>query len=212
MQAKDSSIYLDQYETGSNPDYNVHLASLTSNNNNSHIYIWLADSTLINHIACWHKLFSSYEQTLDATVYRVGGKIIQVEGCRTISLEAQYRVHTCILRLQNVRYIPLNKYNIFALGRWDSQEQRYQTLNGKITLYNCQNMPVLKGYKILSNIYKFHLVPKDLSNVTNTKTYVFTINKPKQSWETWHCCFSYINYKGLKQLYYNKLTDGLMVE
>ena len=121
MQAKDSSIYLDQYETGSNPNYDVYLASLASNDDNSRMYVWLADSALTNYIACQHELFSLYEQTPDTTIHRIGGKIIQVEGHRTVSLKAQCRVHTCILHLQNIKYIPLNKYNIFALGRWDSQ-------------------------------------------------------------------------------------------
>ena len=85
------------------------------------MYVWLADSALTNHIVCWYKLFSLYEQTLDATIHGVGGKIIQVEGHRTVSLKAQCGVYICILHLQNVKYIPLNKYNIFTLGRWDSQ-------------------------------------------------------------------------------------------
>ena len=38
------------------------------------------------------------------------------------------------------------------------------------------------------------------------------INKPKQSWKTWHHHFGYISYKGLKQLYHNKLTNGLVVD
>ena len=127
------------------------LASLTSNEV-SHMYDWLADSESTNHITNWHEFFSSYEPTPGATIQGVEGKIIQIEGHGTIKLTAKYGTCEWILHLENVSYIPSNKYNIFALGRWDSQGQRYQVSNGELILFNRQNVPVLKGQKVTSHI------------------------------------------------------------
>jgi hypothetical protein len=74
-----------------------------------------------------------------------------------IILIAQHRTQKCVLNLRNVNYIPINKYNIFALGRWDSCRRKYKVFDGELMLYNHQNAPVLRGHKITSNIYKFYL-------------------------------------------------------
>jgi GAG-pre-integrase domain len=190
----------DQFLIDPNYNYDVNFAS-PAYNEDARMYDWLADSRLTNHIACWRNLFSSYEQTPDTTVHGVGGKIIQVAGRETVSLTAQYGSQKRILHLENVNYILSNKYNIFALGKWDSQGCRYQACNGELILFNRQNVPVLKGQKINSNIYKFNLVPCDTSHSTNNKIYTFTTNKPKQPWEIWHHRFGHISYGGLKKLY-----------
>jgi len=88
---------------------------------------------------------------------------------------------THTLQLENVNYIPTNKYNIFTLGRWDSQGRRYEVLKSKLILYNHLDVPVLK-VKIASNIYKFKLM---LIN-TNETNYIFSCQELKQTWETWH--------------------------
>ena len=201
----------DQFLIDPNYDYDVNLAS-PAYNEDARMYDWLADSGSTNHIACRRDLFSSYEQTPDATVHGVGGKIIQVAGRGTVSLTARYGSRKRILHLENVNYIPSNKYNIFALGRWDSQGRRYQACNGELILFNRQDMPVLKGQKINSNIYKFNLVPCDASRSTNDKIYTFTTNEPKQPWEIWHHRFGHISYGGLKKLYQEQLIDGLTVD
>ena len=115
------------------------------------------------------------------------------------------RKHT--LRLENVNHIPSNKYNIFALGRWDSQGRRYEALKGKLTLFNCLDVPVLKGLKIASNIYKFKLTPIN----TNKINYTFLCQELKQTWETWHWHFGHVSYKGLKKIQEDKLVDGFTV-
>jgi len=90
---------------------------------------------------------------------------------------AQYGMHKCTLQLENVNYIPSNKYNIFTLGRWDSQGRRYKVSKGELILFNCLDVPVLKGLKIASNIYKFELMPIN----TNEISYTFSSQENKQT-------------------------------
>jgi hypothetical protein len=103
-------------------DYNVQYGNLAANSSD-HMYNWLVDIGSTNHILNWHENFSSYEPTPEATIHGVSGKITQVMGCGTVILTAQYGTQKHTLHLENVNYIPSNKYNIFALGRWDNQGQ-----------------------------------------------------------------------------------------
>jgi hypothetical protein len=139
-------------------DYNVQYENFAANES-AHMYDWLADTGSTNHISNRRELFSSYEPMLEATVHGVGSKITQVAGRGTINLIAKYGTRKRTLRLENVNHIPSNKYNIFALGRWDSQGWRYQASNGELKLFDRHDVPVLKGHKITTNIYKFQLTP-----------------------------------------------------
>jgi hypothetical protein len=192
-------------------DYNVRFANVATNTDD-HLYDWLADTGSTNHITYRCELFSTYEPTLGVTVHGVGGKITQVAGHGTVILTTQYGMRKHTLRLEKVNHIPNNKYNIFALGRWDSQGRRYQASNGELTLYNRNNIPILQGCKIASNIYKFILAPADASTETNHQIYTFSCNKTKQSWETWHRRFGHVSYKGLCQLHDKQLLDGFTVD
>jgi len=168
----------------------------------------LVDSRSTNHITNRRELYSSYEPMPGATVHGVSGKISQVARQGTILLAAQYETCKHTLQLENVNYIPLNKYNIFALGRWDSQGRRYEVSKGKLILFNHLDVPVLKGLKIASNIYKFKLMPIN----TNEISYTFSSQENKQTWEIWHQHFGHVSYKGLKKLHNNKLLDGFTVD
>ena len=172
------------------------------------MYDWLVDSGSTNHITNWWELYSSYEPTLGATVHRVSGKITLVAGRGIQLLTAQYRTQRHILQLENVNYIPTNKYNIFTLGRWDSQGRRYEASKGEIILFNCLDVPVLKGLKITSNIYKFKLMPID----TNKTNYTLLCKEVKQTWEIWHQHFGHVSYRGLKKLQKDKLLNGFIVD
>jgi hypothetical protein len=190
-------------------DHDMHYASICSNES-ARMYDWLADTGSTNHIANWRDLFSSYEPTPEATVYGVGGKITSVVGRGTITLIAQYGTRKRVLNLTNVNYIPTNKYNIFALGRWDSCGRKYKASDGKLTLYNRQNAPVLKGQKIASNIYKFRLYTRAMKQMDIQ--YTFASTEQKQSWETWHRRFGHISYTGLKYIQSKRLVDGFTVD
>jgi hypothetical protein len=163
------SLYLSDH-TYDDEMYQANLAA----NESSRMYDWLADSGSTHHITNRREIFSSYEPTPEATVHGVGGKIIKVLGRGTVMLSAQFGSRKRILRLERVNYIPSNKYNIFALGRWDSQGRRYQASKGVLTLYNAQDVPILCGNKISSHIYKFHLLPADETNLLNSKYYTFS--------------------------------------
>jgi len=192
------------FENISDPNVYTNVAT----NESTHMYDWLADSRSTNHITNRWELYSSYEPMLGATVHEVGGKISQVAGWGTILLTAQYGTCKRTLRLENINYIPSNKYNIFALGRWDSQGRRYEASKGELILFNRLDVPVLKGLKIASNIYKFKLTPIN----TNKISYTFLSQENKQTWEIWHWRFGHVSYKGLKRLHNNKLLDGFMVD
>jgi hypothetical protein len=181
-------------------DYNIQYGNLATNTND-HMYDWLADTESTNHISNWHEIFSLYKPTPKATIHSVSGKIIQIAGCGTVILITQYGTQKHTLCLEKVNYIPSNKYNIFALSRWDSQGQRYQVSNSKLTLYDCYNVSVLKRHKITLHIYKFRLSPINAPLLTNNKVYTFFCNKSKQTWETWHKHFGHVSYKGLKKLH-----------
>jgi hypothetical protein len=107
-------------------------------------------------------------------------------GRGSIILKAQYDTRERTIHLEHVNYIPTNKYNILALGRWDSQGRRYEASGGQLILYNRQNIPILKGPKIASNIYKFTLRPIYASTPMDNKIYSFSTNEANQTWETWH--------------------------
>ena len=61
---------------------------------------------------------------------------MHADGHGTITVKARFGNRITHLRLQNVLYVPTNKYNLFALGKWDSNGQMYQGHTGKLILYN----------------------------------------------------------------------------
>ena len=76
---------------------------------------------------------------------------------------------------------------------------------GELTLYKRNNIPVLKGSKLASNLYRSNLQP----NAKSTNS--FSSTPPNQSWETWHRRYGHVNYDDLKKLYKNNLVDGFNV-
>ena len=190
-------------------DIDMFLASSNQSNINVPIYDWLADSASTHHISNRHELFHTFEPTPGATVHGVGGKTSQIMGCEEISLNAQCRSQNRTLNLNNVNYIPSNKYNIIALGRWVTDGRKCSMSDDVVTLYNRHGTPILKGPKVASNMYKFTLTP---NTTINTTKFTFTSENNNQNWESWHRRFGHVSYKGLKRLYDDKLVDGFAVD
>ena len=140
-------------------DIDMYLTSSTDNDDASRVYDWLADLSSTHHITNRREFFQSYEPMPEATIHGVGGAISKVKGRGTITLNARHGKHMQTLILENVNHIPSNKYNIFALRRWDNKGHKYQASSCKLTPFDRNGIPVLKGPKIASNIYKFHLEP-----------------------------------------------------
>ena len=94
--------------------------SIPFENDNSHMYSmsgWpILDLQITSRTGM---LFITFKPTLEATILRVGGKISSIEGQGTVPLTACNGVCKCTIKLEQVNYIPSNKYNIFALGLWD---------------------------------------------------------------------------------------------
>jgi transposase InsO family protein len=189
----------------------MYLTNLAANEA-SRLYDWLADSGSTNHITNRRDIFSSYEPTPDATVQGVGNKIVKIVGRGTVLLTAQYGTRKRLLKLERVQYIPSNKYNIFALGRWDTQGRRYQAANGALVLYNKDDVPIVRGDKISSHLYKFKLLPANETDILDTKYYTFSCREPLQTWETWHRRFGHVSYDGLRKLHTKRLIQGFTVD
>ncbi len=85
----DHTILTDDLFVNDISDQNVNVSYLAANKTDR-MYNWLADTGSTNHITNRREIFSSYEQTPEATVHGVGGKIIQVAGQGTVTLIAQY--------------------------------------------------------------------------------------------------------------------------
>ena len=192
-------------------DDDLYLANITANEN-SHMYDWLADTGSTNHIVNSCELFVTYESTPDATICGVGSKNTQVLGRGTVKLIAQYGMRKHLLRLENVNYIPANKYNILTLGRWDTNGCRYQASDGTLTLYDHQNVPILNRSKFASHLYKFCLQPANEDKNINSNKFTFSSHEGLQSWETWHQRFGHVSYNSLKKLHSRNLLHGFTVD
>ena len=188
-------------------DYNMHYGTAFENDT-SRMYEWLADTRSTNHIAKERDLFTTYETTRDAFVLGVGGNRTKIEGRGTIILAARYGKQIRSLRLERVNHIPSNKYNILALGKWETNGRSYSALHGKLTLYNREQIPILQGLKVATNLYYFSL---ERNKKRNKLTYAFSNSEPLQSWEIWHRRFGHISYAGLKQLHKNNMVDGFNI-
>ena len=93
----------------------------------------------------------------DAKVYGVGRRETKIEGHGMINLVTQYGERSTTLRLEHVNFIPSNKYNILSLGRWETNGCLYVAEDNELTLYNKQQVPILKGSKVSCILYKFML-------------------------------------------------------
>ncbi len=187
-------------------DYQAH----TAVNADSCMYDWLADSGSTTHITNQRQLFIKYESTPNAIIYGIGNNVTQALGRGVISLNAQYGERKTTINLEKVLYIPGNKYNILALGRWDTEGRKYTATDGALTLYDRRGTPVLTGQKLTSHLYKLRLTPNKITKASN-KSYALSCTEPKQSWETWHRRFGHVSYKGLKLLFHKNLVDGFTV-
>jgi len=166
-------------------------------NESAHMYDWLADSRSTHHISNCHELFTFFEPIPNATPLGIKGKIISIKNKGTIKMITQYGTWEHILCLENVSYIPMNKYNIFTLDRWDCLECQYQAKDSNLILYNCQNLPMLKRSKIALYIYMFKMEQLDMLNIFHMKSYIFSCTETKQPWEIWHRQFRHISYDRL---------------
>ena len=106
----------------SNSDKDVNMAD--ANDINAHNYDWLANSGSTLHITNQKKYYQTYIPT-SHIIKGVRGKQTHAEGHGTVILCAQHKDNITNLKLQNVLYVPTNKYNLFALGKWDTNGRMY---------------------------------------------------------------------------------------
>jgi gag-pre-integrase-like protein/Pol polyprotein len=139
----------------------------------------------------------------------VGGKQTHAEGHGDIILHMRHKDRITDLKLKDILYVPQNKYNLFALSKWDFNGRIYQGHDNKLTLFNKDHKVIVISLKIDQNLYKFafEVIKCDPDSYT---AYVLT-NQITQSWEVWHKCFGHISYKSLYGLHNRQLCEGFDV-
>ena len=149
-----------------------------------------------SHITNRRDAFLSHQPTHDTLIEGVGSSIARAEGKGTIELESQCGGKEYVLRLQDVLYVPNNKYNIFSLGRCTAVGGQIFAKDGTLSLISNSGKCVAQGTKTENNLYKMR----------------FTIRKPTASWETWHKRYGHIGYADLQKLLDNRLVEGFAVD
>jgi hypothetical protein len=151
-------------------------------------YNWLADSATTSHVCNRREAFMSFHPLTATKVTGVGNLETKAEGRGTVILTSWCNSHKYILKLENVLYIPNNRNNLIALGKWDQGGRRFQGEGGVLTLTTKDGTSVAKGTKVGNNLYKMKVAvrePKSKPPKTITPQ-IFSISQPAQSWEMWH--------------------------
>jgi Pol polyprotein len=112
---------------------NVNMAKLNVNAGPN--YDWLADNSSTLHITNKMEYYSIYTPKT-YIIKGIGAKQMHTEGHGDIILCTRHKDRIIDLKLKDVLYVPQNKYNLFALGKWDSDGRIYQGCDNKLTLFN----------------------------------------------------------------------------
>jgi hypothetical protein len=147
----------------------------------------------------------------------VGNVKAEALGRGTVELTSSCNGHNYILKLEDVLYIPTNRNNLIALGKWDKAGGRYIGGGGVLTLITKDGISVARGTKIENNLYKMNVAIRKPNNTTYPKATIatpqtFSANEPAQSWETWHKRFGHTSYGRLQQMLDNNLVEGFGVD
>ncbi len=105
----------DDLINSSNLDVNMAEMNVSADSN----YDWLADSRSTLHITKNKELYHTY-MSKQHIIKGIEGKEMHVEGHGNIILQACHNTKITDLKLKDVLYVPTNKHNLFALGKWDT--------------------------------------------------------------------------------------------
>ena len=179
-------------------------------------YDWLADSATMSHVCNQREAFRDFHQLSATNVTGVGNTTVEAQGRGTIELISKYKNREHILQLHNVLYIPNNKNNLIALGKWDKNRRKFKGENGTLTLIATNGVPVAQGSKVGNNLYKMRVAIRDTKEITpraiQTNPHIFSLNGPVQNWETWHKRFGHTSYSRLQYMLDNNLVQGFTVD
>jgi len=158
--------------------------------------------------------FMNYQPLKGKQVQDVSNLVTQAEGQGTVQIELNISGKKYISTLDNVLYIPTNRYNLLALKWWDKFDGHIEVHHRKLSLITdiCQVAAI--GEWMNANLYQMNVkvLKPDQPCDTSIKTYAYTTHKSPQSWEIWHRQFGHISYEGLKYLLDKELVDGLQVD
>jgi len=150
-----------------------------------------------SHITNRRDAFVSYQPAHDTLIEGVGSSIARAEGRGTIELASECGGKEYVFRLQDVLYVPNNKYNIFSLGWWTAVGGQVFAKDGTLSLISSSGKCAAQGTKTENNLYKM----------------CFTIRKPTiHSWETWHKRYGHIGYADLQRLLDNRLVEDFAID
>jgi hypothetical protein len=146
----------------------------------------------------------------------VGNVKTKAAGRGTVELISSCNGRKYILQLEDVLYIPMNRNNLIALGKWDKAGGHYIGGGGALTLITKDGTSVAWGTKVENNLYKMK-VAIHKPNITIPKAMVatpqcFVANEPAQSWKTWHKRFGHISYSRLQHMLDKNLVEGFSVD
>jgi hypothetical protein len=120
-------------------------------------YHWLADSATTSHVSNRREAFTTFHPLIDTIVSGVGNVKAKAEGRGTVELISSCSGHNYILELRDVLYIPSNRNNLIALGKWDKLGGRYAGGGGALTLITKDGTTVARGTKVENNLYKMEV-------------------------------------------------------
>ena len=150
-----SEITFDDSEEGqffnfNEPDVN------DSSESNPHLlyYDWLTDSATTSHVSNQHEAFTTLYPLTDTIVSGVGNAKTKAEGRGTVELISLCNGRDYTLQLEDVLYIPTNRNNLIALGKWDKAGGQYIGGGGALTLITKDGTSVARGTKVENNLYK----------------------------------------------------------
>ena len=79
------------------------------------------------------------------------------EGTGTVEVESICNGTKYLLWLENVLFIPLNRYNLFSLGCWSNSGGHYTGGPGGITLITKDGKSVAYCKKVSNHLYQMKL-------------------------------------------------------
>ena len=174
----------------------------------------MGDTCTTSHVINNKDAFINYKPLKGKAVRGVGNLVTHAEGQGTVQIESNFDGKKFISTLENVLYIPTNRHNLLALGRWDKSSGRIDVHHGKLSLISASGQVVAQGERMDTNLYHMDIkvLKPGKSCATSTTSFAYTSSESPQSWETWHRRFGHIGYDGIQHLLDRGLVDGLQID
>ena len=162
QESKSSKISFDSSEEGQVFNFdNSNVTDPDEYDSRLIFYYWLADSATTSHVCNQREAFTRFYPLTATTVTGVGNLETKAEGRGTVELTSWCNGHKYILQLEDVLYIPNNRNNLIALGKWDQGGRRFIGGGGALTLITKDGTSVARGTKVGNNLYKMKVAVRE---------------------------------------------------